>query len=66
MKSKKSMIKTAASHVTVSGFTAEQLLSSDMLAYSGYKISKNGFTTTGTYNPIPYAGIANTDVQHRK
>ena len=59
-------IKKTGSYVTVSGFTAEQLLSSDMLAYCGYKVEQSNLVPTGNYNPVPYAGIGKFDVQRRK
>lgn len=68
MKRVKSDQKTekVGSYVTVLGFTAEQLFSSDMLAYSGYKATDSNFVATGIYNPTSYAGILKADVQHRK
>lgn len=58
--------KKTGSYVTVSGFTAEQLLSIDMLAYCGYKVEKSNLVPTGNYNPVPYEGISKADVQCRK
>ncbi|MCR5612537.1 hypothetical protein [Treponema sp.] len=58
--------KIKGSYRTISGFTVDQLLSSDMLAYCGYKIEKSNLVPTGNYNPVPYAGIGKVDVQRRK
>ncbi len=68
MKNLKKVFQTnnSTSCITVSGFTAEQLLSIDMLAYCGYKVEQSNLVPTGNYNPVPYEGISKADVQCRK